>query len=108
MCWSVDLLSYPDLPSFLHHRLRHPGHQGRRVVLYQGGGHVLSDGEGAGEAGGPDAGHPHPASRHLKPDAVVLVLGGRPEAAVASQESGGVQAGVERRQVGQQGTQAGR
>ena len=107
MCWSVELPPNPHLPPLLHHGLRHPGHLGGLVVLYEGGGHVLSDGQGAGEPRGPDGGHPHPASPHLEADAVVLVLRGRSEAAVASQQSGGVEAGVERGQVGQQGTQAG-
>ena len=74
MCGCVDLPAYPHLPALLHNGLRHPRNHGRLVVLYEGGGHVLSDGQGAGEARGPDARHPHPAPPQLEADAVVLVL----------------------------------
>ena len=70
--------------------------------LNHGGGHVLGDGERGREAGGPDAGHSHPASAQVEADAVVLLLRGRSEVRVSFNEPGGVEVRVE----GQGGCQA--
>ena len=52
---------------------------------------MLGDGGRGVEAGGPDAGHSHPAPAQVEADAVVLVLRGRSEAGVSSNEPGGVE-----------------
>ena len=74
--------------------------------LQDGAGHILADGEGAGEAGGPDAGHSHPAPAQVKANAVVLVLRGRSEARVASQQPGGVEVRVQGLDLSQEAGQA--